>query len=150
MNLVTVPISGYRAGDLDSPRGLFFVDSYGGAWLYAHHSGKPVVAYRLAVSDVFVVANQYAWLAAKLGKPVEAIAAEKALSNDPHWLRNLDKCLLDEAASQGFDAVRYTRPTTPNARWEMAVFSAKNCQRLGECDDNGNIVTGRSSRRASP
>jgi hypothetical protein len=37
--------------------------------------------------------------------------------------------------------VKYTRPTTPNAKWEMVVFSAKACLRLGECDEQGNIAS---------
>lgn len=131
---------GYRAGELDSPRGLFFADSYDAAWLYANHSGKPVVAYDLVVSSVFEVPNQYAWLAAKTGKSVDEVKAEKSKSNDPYWLRKLDQRIMEEVSKQGYDAVRYTRPTTPNASWEVVVFSAAACRHLGECDEAGRIM----------
>lgn len=129
----------YRSGELDSPRGLFFADSYDAAWLYANHSGLPVVAYEIQISAVLEVENQYVWLAKKTGKSVEQIKAEKSRANDPYWLRNLDRHIMEEESANGYDAVRYTRPTTPNAAWELVVFSSASCHRLGECDNNGHI-----------
>ncbi|WP_455233494.1 hypothetical protein [Geopseudomonas aromaticivorans] len=132
-------ILAYRAGDLDSPRGHFFADSYDAAWLYAYASGKPVVAYRVEVRDALRVPNQYAWVAERTGKTIEQVKADKSRSGDPYWLRKVDMRIMEEAVQAGFDAVIYEKPTTSCARWEVVVFSTQQCELLGECGPDGQI-----------
>lgn len=131
----------YRAGELDSPRGIFFADSFDAAWLYAHANGLPVVAFEVTVNKVLEISNQYSWVSKRTGQTVEQIKAQKAQSKDPSWLRKLDTKIMNSAINEGYDCIRYTDPTTPNAKWEIVVFSTSQCVRLGECDNHGNILS---------
>jgi len=124
----------YRAGDLESPRGIFFADTYDGAWIYAHASGRPVELYEVKVRRLLVAENQYAILAKRRGVTVEAIRQEKSASGDRHWLRKLDARIMAEAKAAGYDAILYTRPTTPTAARELVAFDASACRCLGEVD----------------
>lgn len=131
----------YRAGELDSERGLFFADSYDAAWLYSQSSGHPVVAYRVAPARILELESQYAWLSAREGISVAAVMQKKKRSADPYWLRKLDKTIMTSAQNDGYNAIRYRSPTTPNAQWEIVVFDRRDCLKLGECDNMGHIIS---------
>ncbi len=128
---------GYRAGALDSPRGVFFADSFDAAWIYAQHNGSEVCAYALQPQRILDLESPYVWEAKRLGLSVPEVLEHKASRRDPYFLRNLDARILAQARRDGFDAIRYSQPTAPLANFEIVLVDAKSATRLGFCDDQG-------------
>ena len=113
----------WRAGKLDSKRGIFFSMNKEGAEEYSSlHDNQPAKKYTATIKNPLVSKNVVEAYSQLTGIPLQKIFEQKNRAKDSiSWLRKIDTKVFNLAKKKGYDAITYTKPAPPAIK-EMVIL----------------------------